>query len=87
MLEVNSGKNYFEIINWHYLSEATLKQKERQTIKGGGRILTLASAVGNTLNELSSVVKGTEKDSDLQGNSEKSLFHIVKSDYAEKVFY
>lgn len=57
ILEVNHGKDNVEIINWHYLDDKALKQKERLAVKEGGLILTLESAVGDTLNGLSSSTK------------------------------
>lgn len=57
ILEVNHGKDNVEIINWHYLDDKALKQKERLAVKEGGLILTLESAVGDTLNGLSSSAK------------------------------
>lgn len=60
VLEVSQSKEYSEIVNWHYLNDEQLQQKERQAIREGGLILTLASAAGNTPNNLSSDDKGNE---------------------------
>ena len=59
ILEVNHNKDNVEIVNWHYLDDRTLEQKERQAVKEGGLILTLKSAVGDTQNGLSSTDKDT----------------------------
>lgn len=59
VLEVNHNKDNTEIVNWHYLDDRALKQKERQAIDEGGLILTLESAAGNTINDLSSTSKDT----------------------------
>ena len=75
IVEVNQNKDNVEIVNWHYLDDATLKQKERQAVKEGGLILTLESAAGNTLDRLSSEGKDTEtsgKTSDSEGKSESA---------------
>ena len=66
ILEVAHSKDNIEIVNWHYLDDATLKQKERQAIKEGGLILTLESAAGNTHDDLSSEDKGTDNSEDKQ---------------------
>ena len=68
IVEVNQNKDNVEIVNWHYLDDATLKQKERQAVKEGGLILTLESAAGNTLDRLSS----TGKDTETSGNGNQS---------------
>ncbi len=60
ILEVSNNKDNVEIVNWHYLDDATLKQK--QAIKEGGLILTLESAAGNTQDDLSSNDKGNKKE-------------------------
>lgn len=62
ILEVNNNKDNVEIVNWHYLDDATLKQKEKQAIKEGGLILTLESAAGNTQDDLSFNDKGNKKE-------------------------
>mgnify|MGYP006987710768 CR=1 FL=1 len=68
ILEVNHNKDNVEIVNWHYLDDKALKQKERQAIDEGGLILTLESAAGNAINNLSYDGKGKEKVSSEQGN-------------------
>ena len=62
ILEVSNNKDNVEIVNWHYLDDATLKQKEKQAIKEGGLILTLESAAGNTQDDLSFNDKGNKKE-------------------------
>lgn len=71
LIEVNENKDNLEIIDWHYLREASLKQKERQAIEEGSRILTLESAAGDALNSLSSSSKSTQNNSLVQENDEK----------------
>lgn len=73
LIEVNENKDNLEIINWHYLREASLKQKERQAIEEGGRILTLESAAGDALNSLSSGGKNTQNNSLVQENGGEIL--------------
>ena len=77
VVEVNDNKDNIEIINWHYLTDKTLEQKKRQAVKEGSLILTLESAAGNTLNDLSSADKGTN-------NSANSQKKDVKNDAEEK---
>ncbi len=72
ILEVNHNKENIEIVNWHYLDDATLKQKERQAVKEGGLILTLESVAGNTQNDLSSEDKGTKNKPAKQGRKKES---------------
>ncbi len=72
ILEVNHNKENIEIVNWHYLDDATLKQKERQAVKEGGLILTLESVAGNTQNDLSSEGKGTKNKPAKQGEKKGS---------------
>ena len=69
LVEVNHGKDNIEVINWHYIGESQLKQKERQAEREGGRILTLSenNAVGNTSHGLSSNSKDTTSS---QNNNE-----------------
>lgn len=83
ILEVNHNKDNVEIVNWHYLTDETLKQKERQAIDEGSLILTLESAAGNAINDLSSDGKDTEKDSSDQENGVKS-FKITPKEYTTK---
>ena len=71
ILEVSHKKDNVEIVNWHYLNDGTLAQKERQAIEEGGLILTLESAAGNTLNDLSSGNKGTTSAADKQAKPNK----------------
>ena len=52
--------------------ENSLERKKRQTIREGGRILTLESAVANTSEDLSSTGKVSESSNAMQGNAEKS---------------
>ena len=54
LVEIDNKKDNAEIVNWHYLDHVGLEQKKRQAEKEGGLILALASAAGNTLNDLSS---------------------------------
>ena len=83
ILEVNHNKENVEIVNWHYLTDETLKQKERQAIDEGSLILTLESAAGNAINDLSSDGKDTEKDSSDQEKGVKS-FKITPKEYTTK---
>lgn len=85
LLEVNNSKDNCEIVNWHYLGEPQLKQKERQAEREGGRILTLSmdSAAGNTSRGLSSESKDNALLSDKQGDSEKSLPDKIAAAEAE----
>ena len=71
IVEVNDNKDNIEIVNWHYLTDQTLEQKKRQAVKEGSLILTLESAVGNTLNDLSSDGKDSDNSSIGQGGGEK----------------
>lgn len=71
ILEVSHKKDNVEIVSWHYLNDGTLAQKERQAIEEGGLILTLESAAGNTLNDLSSGNKGTTSAADKQAKPNK----------------
>lgn len=73
ILEVNHNKDNVEIVNWHYLDDATLKQKERQAVKEGGLILTLESAAGDAQNSLSSRDKVTTKTSDKQKENKQKI--------------
>ena len=81
ILEVNHNKDNVEIVNWHYLDDVTLKQKERQAVKEGGLILTLESAAGNTHNNLSSGGKVTAKASKKQGKGKKKVEPGQQVDY------
>ena len=67
-MEVSHNKDNVEIVNWHYLDDVTLRQKERQAVKEGGLILTLKSAAGNTQNNLSSKGEDTKKSENEQPN-------------------
>ena len=80
---MNHNKENVEIVNWHYLTDETLKQKERQAIDEGSLILTLESAAGNAINDLSSDGKDTEKDSSDQEKGVKS-FKITPKEYTTK---
>lgn len=60
ILEVNHSNDNVETVNWHYLDNKTLKQKERQAINEGGLILTLKSAAGNAIDDLSFTGKVSE---------------------------
>ena len=53
IVEVNSTKDNLEIVNWHYLRDETLSQKEKQAAKEGGLILTLSedNAAGTAAND------------------------------------
>ena len=75
ILEVNPTKENLEIVNWHYLKEETLERKKRQAIKEGGLILTLSedNAAADTLNNLSSEGKGTNKYNTKQIKREQSV--------------
>ena len=81
ILEVSHNKDNVEIVNWHYLDDVTLKQKERQAVKEGGLILTLESAAGNTHNNLSSGGKVTAKASKKQGKGKKKVEPGQQVDY------
>ena len=78
IVEVNYNKDNIEIVNWHYLTDKTLEQKKRQAVKEGSLILTLESAAGNTLNELSSGVKVTTPE----GEKQETADNTVDSDKA-----
>lgn len=88
LLEVDNRKDNCEIINWHYLRDETLKQKERQAEREGGRILTLSwdNAVGNTSRGLSSVGKVNALPGDTQANGGKSSkpYTITATTYTNK---
>ena len=71
ILEVSHGKDSVEIVNWHYLDDTALRQKERQAVREGGLILTLESAAGDTQNGLSSEGKGTTKAAAVQEKRRK----------------
>ena len=75
LLEVDNTKENCEIVNWHYLREETLKQKERQAEREGGRILTLSGdkAVGNTSQGLSSASKVNTSPSNIQETDGESF--------------
>ncbi len=67
VVEVDYNKDNVEIVNWHYLRDSSLKQKERQAIEEGGLILTLNdSAAGNTSDNLSSEGKDTQSSENKQ---------------------
>ena len=93
VLEVNHNKDNVEIVNWHYLDDETLKQKERQAIKEGGRILTLESAAGDTHEDLSAG-KDSANVAELQGGEPKqpiqmgsgALGSIPKNEKGEPVY-
>ena len=72
ILEVSHNKDNVEIVNWHYLDDATLERKKRQAVREGGLILTLESAAANTHNDLSSTSEDTANSTELQGNEEES---------------
>lgn len=74
LIEVDNTKENCEIVNWHYLREETLKQKERQAKREGGRILTLSenNAAGDTSQGLSSDGKGSSPSAKKQAEGEKS---------------
>ena len=72
IVELNENKDNIEIVNWHYLSDEALKRKKRQAEKEGGQILTLESAAGNTLNDLSSDGKGNTLSSEKQDTDAKN---------------
>ena len=72
VVEVNDNKDNIEIVNWHYLTDKTLEQKKRQAVKEGSLILTLGSAAGNTLNDLSSDGKGNTLSSEKQDTDAKN---------------
>ena len=72
VVEVNDNKDNIEIVNWHYLTDKTLEQKKRQAVKEGSLILTLESAAGNTLNDLSSDGKGNTLSSEKQDTDAKN---------------
>lgn len=83
VVEVNENKDNIEIVNWHYLNNKNLEMKKRQAVKEGSLILTLESAAGNTLNNLSSVGKDTKESADLQENGVNS-FKISQFEYTTK---
>ena len=66
------------IINWHYLDDEALKQKERQAIKEGGRILTLESAAGDTHDDLSAS-KDSTSEADAQEGGGKSAVAVKEN--------
>ncbi len=72
ILEVSHGKDNVEIVNWHYLDDTALRQKERQAVREGGLILTLASAAGDTQDGLSSGGKGSNKSAGTQMKQNKA---------------
>ena len=76
VVEVNDNKDNIEIVNWHYLTDKTLEQKKRQAVKEGSLILTLESAAGNTLNDLSSGGKGNTLSSEKQGPMQKMALEL-----------
>lgn len=76
ILEVNHTKDNLEIVNWHFLSDETLEQKKEQAIKEGGLILTLESAAGNTIDDLSSESKDTSSSRSLQGNEGENAANV-----------
>ena len=73
IVEVNETKDNVEIVNWHYLKDKQLDQKRSQAIREGGLILTLASAVANTSNNLTAD-EVTNNSSPLQENGELFRF-------------
>ena len=72
ILEVSHSKDNVEIVNWHYLDDTALRQKERQAVREGGLILTLASAAGDTQDGLSSGGKGSNKSAGTQMKQNKA---------------
>lgn len=75
IIEVNENKENVEIVNWHYLRGESLEMKKKQAIKEGGLILTLESAVGNTLDS-SSTHKDTTSSLN-NNNSEQKSAHLI----------
>lgn len=86
ILEVSHLKDNIEIVNWHYLDDVTLKQKEKQAVAEGGLILTLESAVGNTHNDLSSEDKGSKLSAENQEKVSESSrpYSITPAQYTTK---
>ena len=58
IVEVNHNKDNVEIVNWHYLDDATLKQKERQAEREDGQLLILPSEHSEEVDALSDPTKG-----------------------------
>lgn len=86
ILEVSHLKDNIEIVNWHYLDDATLKQKEKQAVAEGGLILTLESAAGDTHNGLSSEDKGSKLSAENQEKVSESSrpYSITPAQYTTK---
>ncbi len=78
IVEVNENKDNIEIVNWHYLRDNSLRQKQEQAIKEGGLILTLGSAVGNTLDGSLSTDKGSEKAETTKGAEAESVGYVME---------
>ena len=70
LIEVANEKDRAEIVNWHYLRDGSLRQKERQAIKEGGLILALPdkqdNAAGDASDNLPSGDKGSKESSTTQ---------------------
>ena len=73
-------------IRTDHLDDDTLEQKKRQAINEGGLILTLESAAGNTINDLSSESKGNKPAAEKQGDGTKSseTYSITPAQYTTK---
>ena len=85
IVEVNQSKDFVEIVNWHYLNDATLEQKKNQAIREGGLILTFGNAAGNASDRLVS----ENKDSNLSKENKENQKNVQEiplseAEYADK---
>ena len=71
IVEVNHNKDNVEIVNWHYLDDATLKQKERQAEREDGQLLILPSEHSEEVDALSDPTKGLLSDGKDTNNQPK----------------
>ena len=71
IVEVNHNKDNVEIVNWHYLDDATLKQKERQAEREDGQLLILPSEHSEEVGALSDPTKGLLSDGKDTNNQPK----------------
>lgn len=88
IVEVNQGKDFVEIVNWHYLNDATLEQKKNQAIREGGLILTFGNVAGNASDSLASEDKGSNLSEENKGNernvAENEQYTIEHATYTTK---
>ena len=78
IVEINPTKDNIEIINWHFIRDGSLKQKENQAIKEGGLILTLSkdNTAGNTANDR--LVSNGKDTTNSETNKENAITNDIE---------